>query len=333
MISVIVPIYKVEDFLHKCVDSIINQTYQDLEIILVDDGSPDNCGYICDEYAKKDSRIKVIHKKNGGLSDARNAGMDIATGDYISFIDSDDYIEENMYECMLNNLITENADICICGYKVVDYDGKIIKKISQHNKVLIKDEAFFQLMEGNVFYAIMCNKLFSNRIFKNKELRFPVGKIHEDEFLIHYIYGECNKICVLEASLYNYISRDSSIMHSQRKSNKEYDTVEMYLDRAYYFHKNNYENYAAQLMIRVACECVRVYKTTDHDEKTKERIRMIRLEFHKQKKLIELTSLKLFRRVGLAIFDNSFYGYCVWNVCFKSLEKFMFKLRNIIKKY
>ena len=111
-----------EKYLPKCIESIINQTYKNLEIILVDDGSPDNCGEICDKYALKDSRIKVIHKENGGLSDARNAGLDIATGDYVSFIDSDDYIHEKFYEILLNLITSNNADIAQCEFLKV-YEG------------------------------------------------------------------------------------------------------------------------------------------------------------------------------------------------------------------
>ena len=132
LISIIVPIYNVEKYLKKCIDSIINQTYKNLEIILVDDGSPDNCGKICDEYAKKDNRIKVIHKENGGVSSARNVGVENATGEYIGFVDSDDYIEKDMYEVLINNLKKENADISIISnYEV--YKNKIIENKKKEN--------------------------------------------------------------------------------------------------------------------------------------------------------------------------------------------------------
>ncbi|MCF0156053.1 MAG: glycosyltransferase, partial [Veillonella sp.] len=118
-ISVIVPIYNVEPYIHQCVDSIINQTYKDLEIILVDDGSPDNCGKICDEYAAKDDRVKVIHRPNGGLSAARNSGLDVATGEYIAFVDSDDYIACNMYSDMMEFMLKHKLDIVVCSsYRV-----------------------------------------------------------------------------------------------------------------------------------------------------------------------------------------------------------------------
>ncbi len=124
-ISVIVPIYKVENYLHRCVDSIINQTYTNLEIILVDDGSPDNCPMICDKYVKKDSRIRVIHKKNGGLSDARNAGINIATGEYIGFVDSDDYISLHFYQRLMNVMKVSDSDIVECEIKKFKDNDKI----------------------------------------------------------------------------------------------------------------------------------------------------------------------------------------------------------------
>ena len=123
LISVIIPVYKVEKYIERCITSVKKQSYFNIEIILVDDGSPDNCGIICDKYAETDSRIKVIHKKNGGLSDARNAGLDIATGQYICFIDSDDYIEKDTLKDMYNNIVMTRADITICNYYTVDSEG------------------------------------------------------------------------------------------------------------------------------------------------------------------------------------------------------------------
>ena len=130
LISVIVPIYHVEQYLTRCVESLVNQTYSNFEIILVDDGSPDNCPKMCDDWAKKNSRIKVIHKENGGLSDARNAGMQIANGDVISFIDSDDWIDPKFFEVMLNVMQDDESDIVSCGVKWVDEDGVLLRLVS-----------------------------------------------------------------------------------------------------------------------------------------------------------------------------------------------------------
>ena len=178
LISVIVPIYKVEKYLHKCIDSILAQTYTNLEIILVDDGSPDNCGKICDEYAAKDSRIKVIHQPNGGLSAARNAGLDIATGDYIGFVDSDDYIAPDMYEKLYNALVKNDADMAICDYQrfgnELPYD-----EMSLTTEVITGLQAMEkQNTVINCSFVVAWSKLYKSFIFSN--VRFPVGKINED---------------------------------------------------------------------------------------------------------------------------------------------------------
>ena len=142
VVSVIVPVYNVEQYIRKCIESILNQTYNKMEIILVDDGSTDNSGIICDEYSKRDKRIKVIHKINGGLSDARNAGLDICTGDYIVFVDSDDYIKNNMIEMLHKDILEKRADISVCSY-FFDNDGNIKRKnISTEKFVTAGQEKF-----------------------------------------------------------------------------------------------------------------------------------------------------------------------------------------------
>ncbi|EGP5489252.1 glycosyltransferase, partial [Enterococcus faecium] len=146
-ISIIVPVYKVEPYLRKCVDSILAQTFTDFEVILVDDGSPDNSGKICDEYASKDSRVRVIHKKNGGLSSARNAGIDVARGKYLGFVDSDDYIEKDMYELLYDNIVKEQADLSICGIYDI-YAGKKVKILPEEYKVLDKVSAMKIVLEA-----------------------------------------------------------------------------------------------------------------------------------------------------------------------------------------
>lgn len=174
LISVIIPVYKVEKYLDECIQSVINQTYKNLEIILVDDGSPDNCGKICDEYAKKDNRIKVIHKENGGLSSARNAGLDIARGEYISFIDSDDYVSKDFIKNM--SIQMANADLIICGMKNVYKEDE---KCDEKENVVIKNETltFIEanqklIKPKNEIYVTACNKLYRRELFDN--LRFEI---------------------------------------------------------------------------------------------------------------------------------------------------------------
>ena len=148
-ISIIVPVYKVEKYLKKCVDSILAQTFTDFELILVDDGSPDDSGKICEEYAEKDARVRVLHKENGGLSSARNAGIEVAKGKYLGFIDSDDYIAEDMYELLYNTIIKEDADLSICGiYDVYEGKAPIVKPTIE--KVVSAEEALLLILQGNI---------------------------------------------------------------------------------------------------------------------------------------------------------------------------------------
>lgn len=208
LISIIVPVYKVEDYLIRCVDSITNQTYKNIEIILIDDGSPDNSGKICDELRKKDNRIVVIHKTNGGQSEARNKGLDIAKGEYIGFVDSDDYIEENMFETLLDIAEREKADIV---------SGKI-KKIFKNNKYeIIEDhksienysgnDALVELLKGKITDYIY-NKIYKKEIWNN--IRFPEGKILEDMDVMYLLIEKANKVSCTNKTEYYYVFRENS---------------------------------------------------------------------------------------------------------------------------
>ncbi|MFR5264943.1 glycosyltransferase family 2 protein [Clostridium sp.] len=216
MISVIVPIYNVEKYLENCINSILNQSYKDFELILVDDGSPDNCGKICDDYAKKDSRIKVIHKKNGGLSDARNVGIEAAKGEYISFIDSDDWIHKDFYLTLFNALSSSNSDIAICNFLKVS-NNDIKDKIINTNptvETLSNLEVLNDLYSDNYVNCIIaCNKLYKTILFK--DIKFPVGKIHEDEFTTPKVLFESNKIAIIDEPLYYYRQTPNSIMNRE----------------------------------------------------------------------------------------------------------------------
>ena len=217
LISIIVPIYKVENYLKKCINSIINQTYKNIEILLIDDGSPDNCGIICDEYAKKDKRVKVIHKKNGGLSDARNYGIEASTGDYIIFVDSDDYISKNMCEILIKNALKYDADIISCNYKEIYSDNNrekinkqsIKKELEVYNNLEVIYKYFF---DYTVDINVVWNKLYKRELFfKRESIRFPKGKLHEDDYTICKLYYYANKIVIINDVLYYYIRRCDSI--------------------------------------------------------------------------------------------------------------------------
>lgn len=210
-ISVIVPVYKVEPYLRQCVDSIISQTYANLEIILVDDGSPDNCGAICDEYAESDGRVIAVHKKNGGLSDARNAGIDIASGKYLSFIDSDDWIASDTYETLYNDLINNNADISCCGRY-----NSYVKLDVPHGKgekflVLDSEQAIKESFLGSEVSVSAWGKLYKRHIFDN--IRYPFGKRAQDAFVIVEVISKAKRIVMNASPKYYYRQRKSSVIH------------------------------------------------------------------------------------------------------------------------
>lgn len=209
-VSVIVPVYNVEKYLHKCLDSIINQTYRNLEIILVDDGSPDNCGAICDEYAQKDSRIKVIHQKNGGLSAARNTGLDCAVGEYISFVDSDDWVSEEFIEQLISSAKPNSLVMCDFISWESDADGSI--PVAGDRIETIDQNEFWSRTIGEkcILYTVAWNKLYPKRIFS--ELRFQTGLLHEDEAILHYVIDQVDSINVLHRPMYFYRRTRSSIM-------------------------------------------------------------------------------------------------------------------------
>lgn len=215
LISVIVPIYKVEKYLPQCIHTICNQTYRNLEIILVDDGSPDSCGQLCDEYAGQDNRIRVVHKKNGGLSDARNAGLQVATGKYVMFIDSDDYLHLQMIEILYKNLIENDADLSICGLKLIPENekGDFQCRMKEIETIVIENnEERLQYFFGNtqVIFTVAWNKLYKREHFK--DIRYPKGKLHEDEFTTYKILDLSKKIVYTPVELYFYVQRQDSIM-------------------------------------------------------------------------------------------------------------------------
>lgn len=207
-ISVIVPVYKVEPYLHKCVDSILAQTYQNLEIILVDDGSPDRCGVICDEYAKKDSRIKVIHKKNGGLSDARNAGMEVMTGEYVAFVDSDDWIEPQMYHRLHELMEYYQADMAFGGVADEVVAGSNIRrtKISNYGDTPFTEDKIAAMKRYFHGSWAAWDKLYRANLFEG--IRYPVGEINEDEAIVLHLLDRCTRVCYTNEVFYHYMRRE-----------------------------------------------------------------------------------------------------------------------------
>lgn len=210
-ISVIVPVYNVEKYLSKCISSILEQSFTDFELILVNDGSKDSSGRLCDGYKEKDSRIKVIHQENTGLSAARNKGLEASEGKYVTFVDSDDFIHPNMLEVLYNNIREYNTDISVCGYHLV-YEGKQVSKNSGENNITLYTniEGVKRIVEkSDTVMIISCGKLYKHILFS--DTWFPVGKYHEDEFVTYKLLYKSNKIVVTDAKLYYYLQRSNSI--------------------------------------------------------------------------------------------------------------------------
>ncbi len=235
-ISVIVPVYKVEKFIYRCVNSILNQTFTDFELILVDDGSPDNCPAICDEYAEKDSRIKVIHKQNGGLSDARNVGKEKATGNYITFIDSDDWIHKEYLERLYNACHDFDADVSVCGYFRTENQEPVIAS-EKYAVNTFTPEDFWCSLELNHAIAPW-GKLYKREL--DKDIKFPVGKLHEDVFTTHEYIFSAQKIAFFPAEMYFYYINSDSIT-GKGWYPKRMDAVEAFRVQTEYFHNNGYE--------------------------------------------------------------------------------------------
>ena len=249
-VSIIVPVYQVENYIRQCIDSILVQTFTDFELILVDDGSKDKSGQICDEYAVLDQRVKVIHKENGGLSDARNCGMDQAVGNYFMFVDSDDYIAPTMLEYLYKALMNKEADIAVCNFlHFFEEDRKRDFSTNIQSEVLSGAEIFYSRKNERVYgiWTVAWNKLYKRETLGN--VRFRFGKYHEDEFWANDIYQLDIKIVTIPECLYYYRQRDNSIM-GKKSAARNLDIIEALQERIYiYLKKPEYADQAYKVLV------------------------------------------------------------------------------------
>ena len=253
LISVIVPVYKVEEYLDRCVQSIVDQTYQNLEIILVDDGSPDHCPAMCDAWAAKDNRIKVIHKKNGGGAQARNVGLDAAQGEYIGFVDSDDFIDPEMYQYLYQILIRTDSDIAECGYHITD-SGSFPDEMEYENKIVVLNTE--DALRENINDCI-CRQLLWNKLYKKKsigDIRMVEGKTIDDEFFTYRVLAEASKVAIGDRKLYVYRQQNNSIMH-QAYSVKWLDAVEARYERIMFL-KERFPSLATSASVALLFTCL-----------------------------------------------------------------------------
>ncbi len=219
LISIIVPVYNVEQYIEQCVTSLINQTYEEIEIILVDDGSTDKSGRMCDELLKRDKRIKVIHKENGGLSDARNIGIDNSAGRFISFVDSDDFVEETYINCLYDVIMFHDADIAVGAYYITSFREKKME-VNQEifEKVYTSEEGILDLLYQKNMTSSAWAKMYKRELFR--EIRFPLNKLHEDVPVVYNVFLKANKIAYIDKKIYYYFQRKGSIVNSSFRREK-----------------------------------------------------------------------------------------------------------------
>lgn len=254
-ISVIVPVYNIAGYVDKCISSLVAQTYENLEILLVDDGSTDESGRICDAWATKDARITVFHKENGGLSDARNYALDRMNGEWIGFVDGDDWVHPHMFALLLGAARANDAQMASCSYTRENPE--------EFRRMLLAEEIPVRTVSGlealndlRITNVMAWNKLYRRSLFEN--LRYPKGRCHEDEFLAHYLLDRCEKIAVVDCPLYFYENRGGSIMRTMSKERLG-DVLAGYQDRITYTEKKRYETAHLNAVSLYCNYCLKTY--------------------------------------------------------------------------
>lgn len=283
LISIIVPVYNVEKYIDRCIRSIVTQTYSNLEILLVDDGTTDNSGYLCDVWEQKDNRIRVIHKENSGLSDARNVGIANSNGLYLAFVDSDDYIHPTMIERLYQASRENDAEISLCNWSRVDEQCQNIddKDSPIKDELLSGKDLIAKLFESKYeYYVVVWNKLYRRCLFD--DVKFIKGRTVEDEFIAHRLFGQCNTIVSIRDELYYYLQRSDSIMSSIRQNpTLDYylNIMDFLLDRMLYLKSIGMNDYAAKVYSRMVFLYYRIFELdTDNTPLINDKIKEMKKE-------------------------------------------------------
>lgn len=317
LISIVVPIYNVEQYLRKCIDSILDQSYKNLEIILVDDGSPDSSGKICDEYAKEDIRVRVIHQDNTGLSGARNAGLEIANGKYISFIDSDDWIDSKFIETLYHDMKENNAQIAAPGFCLAYEDGSYVND-SKVDKLTIYNtqEALETFLFNGYLTPCVASKLWDIRLWT--DVRCPQGKLHEDQYTTYKLIDKAKKIVFDPGTKYYYFKHHGSIGHSHFNK-KTYDLLEA-INEEYNFITEKYPNTKGTMKAaRAFWELVFVNMMINSNAVDKDVIRSIRKRTRSSlKEIYNCAYINRIRKIELILFAINFR---VYSVAYKAYKK------------
>lgn len=319
-ISIIVPIYNAEIYLEKCIQSILNQTFKDFELILVNDGSKDNSLKICEFYSNVDSRVKIINKINGGLSSARNEGLKVSKGEYIGFVDSDDYIHPQMYEILYNSIIRKNGDIAICDYEKV-YPEEPLRKMEFYNENSKNIQKYSNVAALDQFYnkygvkfTPAWNKLYKRFLFENN--KFEVGRYHEDEFIMHKLLYNSATIIYIPIKLYFYFQSQNSIMRKPFNISR-LDAVDAYLDRVNFFMKIKEEKLMHKALFAYSQEfLIHYFKLEDIYPKHK-KLKEMKKKYNE--KLVDVLKLKYYTKKEKILlitffFNPKIYKYITENI-------------------
>lgn len=309
LISVIVPVYRVEEYLERCVKSILSQTYENLEVILVDDGSPDQCPAICDACAEKDARVKVIHQENKGLSGARNAGIDAASGEYLAFVDSDDYVSPHFIEELYQLLQDTGCAIGQCRFSYVKGDGLVEESDSAF--CIYRGESLMEQLYGPeekaTCFVVAWNKLYRAELFKETGIRYPEGRIHEDEATTYRLFHEAKKLAFLDRALYGYYTENGESITSVFSA-KRLQWLTAHEERIAFFKKNGYEKLLPAAYRKLCDACITFYfrctEQVKDAEELKKELRK-RLETYRANGAAWIAALPLKTRMGYELFSMS----------------------------
>ena len=309
LISVIVPVYRVQEYLERCVKSILSQTYKNLEVILVDDGSPDQCPAICDACAEKDARVKVIHQENKGLSGARNAGIDAASGEYLAFVDSDDYVSPHFIEELYQLLQDTGCAIGQCRFSYVKGDGLVEEGDSAF--CIYRGESLMEQLYGPeekaTCFVVAWNKLYRAELFKETGIRYPEGRIHEDEATTYRLFHEAKKLAFLDRALYGYYTENGGSITSVFSA-KRLQWLTAHEERIAFFKKNGYEKLLPAAYRKLCDACITFYfrctEQVKDAEELKKELRK-RLETYRANGAAWIAALPLKTRMGYELFSMS----------------------------
>ncbi len=320
LISILVPVYKVEKYLSCCVESLINQAYKNLEIILIDDGSPDKSPEICDKFAAQDSRIHVIHKKNGGSADARNVGLDKASGEYIIFVDSDDFIHPEMIADLYHAASKEKAEMAMCGFSCVgeNCNGlENLEKVSGERRLndeIISSNDFWSryYSRPDVVFIAVWNKLVRRELYEN--VRFKKGKMIDDEFVIHHLLSQCGKVACIKENLYYYRKRTGSIMSSEF-SIGHLDVVEARIERALFFKSLGQQHFAEKSVTYALSELLDAKEKIDFSQSGNKK------RFSELRKSCKDAGKQIVEGHSSKVFKVAYMAFCFGDRCYACLMK------------